>query len=525
MPRRWTGRSGRERVIAAVMAALMTASPGCSAYRVVPLTRLEIPREVQPRAGEEPPRIRYRLAGSDTWNEMEVRRIEAPFLEGFRTAGHPPAPTPEAVTLDARRVTALEVYSRESAAWVSVGTAAGATLGALAGVALVVFLVALATKTSCPFVFVETPDGVRFVGEAYSGSVVRPLQRDDLLALPSLGPGTLRLALSNHAHETQYTDRLELWLVDHRPDERAVAGADARPLLVGDAHPPTRVNSLDGSPIAPPTSYPGGWWESDMAAATGRADAPLRDGIEVTFPPPSEGTTPVLELDAANTHWLDLVLGRMFASFGDGLPAYLARLDARRSDPSQHAWREREAVNLAVESLVDGHWQRVAVVPTPGPAALRHVAVTLSRGHAGQPVRVRLVAGTGFWRVGELSLSTLHDAAPTVTRVPPTRAVQPDGTDGRALLASTDGAYQALPRRGDRLDLDFSAPPPGAGVARTVFLFANGYYSVHAQPQAERSTATLLRLRDEPGSMARFSLDLYRELARVVRAAPTTPRR
>ena len=30
-------------------------------------------------------------------------------------------------------------------------------------------------------------------------------------------------------------------------------------------------------------------------------------------------------------------------------------------------------------------------------------------------------------------------------------------------------------------------------------------------------------LRDEPGSMARFSLDLYRELSRVVRGAPTAP--
>lgn len=511
------------RVGAAAMAALLAVADGCSPYRAIPLTRLEIPAEVQPRPGEVRPRIRFRLDGSEAWYAMQVRVIEAPYLRGVLTEGEPPVATTRRVSVDVRRIGELQLYSDEAARWQSVGTAVGATLGVIAGVGLVVLVVALASKSSCPFVFVETPEGVRFVGEAYSGSVVRALQRDDLLELPALGPGPVRLALGNHANETQHTDRLELVLVDHGPDERAVAGLDARPLLVGASRPPVRVTGLDGRALPTPTSAPGGAWESAMDVLARRDDAPLRDGIEVTFPAVAEGATPVLELDAANTHWLDLVLGRMFASFGDGLREHLARSDARPDDATPRAWREREAIDLSVETLVAGQWRRAARVTTPGPAALRHVAVTLPRPPAGEALRVRLVAGTGFWRIGALGVSTLRDPAPSATRVAPTRAAQPDGSDARALLAAVDGAYQHLPRRGDRLELTFEAPAASAGRSRTAFLFANGYYTVHAQPQAERSSGTLLRLRDEPGAMARFGLDLYRELTRVVREAPALP--
>mgnify|MGYP000979639684 CR=1 FL=1 len=67
-----------------------------------------------------------------------------------------------------------------------------------------------------------------------------------------------------------------------------------------------------------------------------------------------------------------------------------------------------------------------------------------------------------------------------------------------------------------------SVPELPAGRARTAFLFASGYYRVHAPPQASRSVGTLRRLRDEPGSMVRFGFDLYREYARVIREAPAS---
>ena len=50
---------------------------------------------------------------------------------------------------------------------------------------------------------------------------------------------------------------------------------------------------------------------------------------------------------------------------------------------------------------------------------------------------------------------------------------------------------------------------------RDAFLRTSGYYRVHAPPQPELSVGTLHRLRDEPGSLSRFSVDLYRGYLRA----------
>jgi hypothetical protein len=497
-------------------------SVGCSAYRAIPLTHMTIPRELRPEPGAQPPRIRVRRNGDAAWVNMQVERIEGPVLLGMETTGDPPTATTHPLRVDIRTVTTLEVYLEEARQWRTVGIGTSVFAGVLTVIGLVVVVVALASKSSCPFVFVETPDGVRLVGEAYSGSTSRAIQRDDLLELPPLAGPTARLSLANHADETQYTDRVELQLVAHDADTRAVAGADARPMLVGAPRAPERVTTLDGRVIALPASDEGSLWQSDMERATRSPEAPLRDGLDVTFAAPSAGATPVLELDVANTYWADVVLGRMFAAFGDGLEAHLTRQDLAASADAQRAWREREGINLSVEVFREGAWRSVGRVPTPGPAAVRRVAMVLPRGPAGEPLRVRLSAGTGFWRIGTLALSELREAQPVVVRVPPSRAIQPDGTDARSQLAATDGNHQALPRRGDRLALEFALPEAPSGRARTAFLFASGYYRVHAQPQASRSVGTLRRLRDEPGSMVRFGFDLYREYARVIREAPAS---
>ena len=70
--------------------ALLSSVGGCTPYRAIPLTRLEIPREVVPQAGERPPRIRYRIEGAEGWRHMEVLRIDAPFLFGRETTGGRP---------------------------------------------------------------------------------------------------------------------------------------------------------------------------------------------------------------------------------------------------------------------------------------------------------------------------------------------------------------------------------------------------------------------------------------------------
>jgi hypothetical protein len=227
----------------------------------------------------------------------------------------------------------------------------------------------------------------------------------------------------------------------------------------------------------------------------------------------------VLELQAGNTAWMDLVFGRFFALFGDSLGAFLARGDDPASAAGTLAWRQREGVDLSVEVFQAGRWERVTVVSPLGPVALRRVAVPLPPVDPREPVRVRLTGGLGFWRFDEIALSELRTADPPVVRLAPDKARQDDGTDVRSLLAATDGRYQVLPQPGDRVDLHFQFPEPVPGLVRDAFLLTSGYYLVHPSPDSDKSIATLRTLGEQPNGLSRFSLDLYRKYRELALAS------
>jgi hypothetical protein len=130
--------------------------------------------------------------------------------------------------------------------------------------------------------------------------------------------------------------------------------------------------------------------------------------------------------------------------------------------------------------------------------------------------RVRLSGGVGFLVADRVAIAPVAATDPPSRRFAPTQAVQLDGKDVRRQLATTDGTYQVLATRGERADLAFEIPQTAKGMVRDAFLHTSGYYRVHAPPQSELSAGTLYRLRDEPGSLSLFSVELYRRTREAV---------
>lgn len=526
---------------AALVALLAFLPTGCGFWRAVPVTSLQ--------SGEEKVEgveLRFKLKGDPRQWHLVVQRVDLPFVDGAAWAesagvsspppmgpndpwapgesqvAAPAAPGPAAATLPAvaespRRV---DLRTLEDVEIYSPGRGVLFTAGTVLLVLLVLAVIAAATKSSCPFVYVDGPGGPVFAGEAYSGATSRAVQRDDLLPLPPLAGPTARLRLANEARETQLTDRLELVLVDHDPWVRALSTHDARPVLVSAAAAPTEARDLDGAEVtALVRADDRATWATDLDAAAARTPAPRREGVVATFPAPPAGTRPVLELRAGNTPLLDVVFGRFYALAGDGLE----RFQEMGADPSKageiRAWRLREGVDLLVETWRNGGWERAAVVPTPGPVSLRTIAVPLPPFEPGAAARIRVSGGVGFWTVDRMGLSALVDDAPAVRRLAPATAQDAAG-DVRPLLATTDGRYHVLPDAGAVLPLTFELPPLAPGAARDAFLETTGYYLIHRPPQAERSVVTLQRLWSEPGALGRFTLDIYRGYRTALAAAP-----
>ena len=483
----------------ALVTLVAFALQACGTWKTVPLADVQTGREslkdveiiVQPKEG--------------TVRRVRVTAVEFPFVEGTEASAEEGAP-PQQVKIDLREVRELKVYDPNTGLTILVA------VGTVILIAALVALIVALTKKSCPFVYVVTPEGPLLVGEAYSGAITRATQRADLMPLPKVGAPRAHLLLANEALETQYTDQLELWLVDHPPELRVVAMASARPIVVGAPIAATRVTDLSGADVTGlVATQDGRLWQTDLDRVAATPKPVLREGLVATFPPPRPGTIQVLELEAGNTPWMDLVFGRFFALFGDSLEPFLTSGEDPASKAGALAWREREGVDLSVEVSRAGHWDRVGVVSPVGPFKLRRVAVVLPELNPADPVRVRVTGALGFWRFDEVSLSELRMMEPPITRIAPQTARSDDGTDVRSLLVATDGRYQVLSRQGEKVDLTFQFAEPAPGAVREAFLFTDGYYRVQPSPDSSKSISTLQTLRDEPQSLSRFSLDLYRK--------------
>ncbi|MDH5356544.1 MAG: hypothetical protein OEY09_19030, partial [Gammaproteobacteria bacterium] len=106
-------------------------------------------------------------------------------------------------------------------------------------------------ETSCPFIY--SWNGNKFVmdAEPYGGATTRGLARDDYSELENLvaEDGYYRLLVRNEMRETQYTDLMELVVVDHAPGERVIADERGRFYSISDASPPVMARDHIGNDL------------------------------------------------------------------------------------------------------------------------------------------------------------------------------------------------------------------------------------------------------------------------------------
>jgi len=379
-----------------------------------------------------------------------------------------------------------------------------------AGIPVGILLIIIATKQSCPFIYVDEGSGERLVGEGYPSAICRSIQREDLLQLPVRGGGDLKLRLANLVDETQYTDRLDLLSVDHARDTRALATMNAQVVVVGPPQAPLAARDLEGQDcLAQVAAVDQVVWKTDLQRVALQAKPPLREGLSATFAPiPGR---PVLEVQLRSTRWLETVTGRYFAAMGEDFPALLERMNTTDAKDIQ-AWRHQEGIDLRAEVRQGGRWRPLGYLYPTGAAGYRRIALPFPADwqEAG-PIQVRLSGGTGFWWVDALALSALAPDQPAGQRVAILSAKGQDGSDQRPLLEAADGRYQILSQPGEEVDLRFKLPPLPEAQERTVFLRIQGYYNPHAPAMPRKSLLTLFRMQSQEGAFARFGLDYYRE--------------
>ncbi|MGH7624962.1 MAG: hypothetical protein ACREOJ_06570, partial [Gemmatimonadaceae bacterium] len=379
----------------------------------------------------------------------------------------------------------LDSVQRVWFARISPGRTALAVVGSVVGVAGVVMAVALATKESCPFLY--SWDGKRYVfdAEPYGGAITRGLERDDYGELPSLvaDHGVYRLMVTNEVNETQYTNQLQLLVVDHatsttiKPDEfgrfyafdslaaptsaRDAGGRDLRPWLAASDH-------LVWEPVVPP--------DSTHSA---------RQEITLTFAKPPAATHAFLVARVATGLWGSQMIRAFSQLRGTALNEWYAAMDTSPTNAAAlRAWDLREelyALKLAVEEPAG--WEVRGVLPGGGPFLAADRVVPLDVSHVrGDSLRIRIRPPYGFWALNSFAIAWQTAGDVHITTVNPATARTSDGRNVLPDLARADGRYYVMPNSGDYGYVTFAAPPQAAGTTRTVFAHTRGYYRLHLYP-------------------------------------------
>lgn len=394
----------------------------------------------------------------------------------------------------------------------TVGLVAGVTVGVLAiGAAIYA-----ATKESCPFVYAW--DGQQFVfdAEPYGGAITAGLERDDYSPLDRLAPagGDYRLRITNEVNETQRTNFVELWVVDHDPGARLAADPTGNLYDVRNRRPPLSARDATGRDLMP-------WlattdeliWEP--MAVPDAADG-LQQDIVLTFPaPPATADEARLVVNVATGLWGSHMIREFVQLRGlEGAAAWFDRLNEDSAAVAElEAWEAREqlyVLPIYVEEATG--WEVRGWLRGEGPFIAHDRVIPLDVSHAvGEDLRIRIRPPLGFWALNSFTIDYGDDPPLAPTRVPLRQARTSDGRDVRPLLEAVDGRYYVMPETGDQADLTFVAPEDVPGLERTVFLHSRGYYDLHLDPTARPDELLVRRLQEEPGTAARYAASLYEE--------------
>ena len=401
--------------------------------------------------------------------------------------------------------------------WVArVQTSVVRTIGLVAGLAAATVVatvaVVLLTKQSCPFVYSWDGEKYTFDAEPYGGAITRGLERDDYSELEHLRPdhGVYRLLLTNEVDETQFTNLMELWVVDGPAGARVTTDESGGLYALTRPQAPIAATDRSGKDLLD-------WLRSTdrliwEPSAVPSPDGALRDEITLTFPKPEGARHARLVVNAATGLWGSYMIKRMVELRGREAPAWLASLQPDSEALKEvHEWIAREDIyrlNVDVEEP-DG-WHTRGSVPPGGPLIAEDRVVPMDTSHVrGDKLRIRLRPPLGFWALNSFAIDYDDDPKLEVTHIAPFRARTSTGRDILSDLLISDNRYYAMPSTDDRAEIRFNAPPQKAGLKRTIFLHTRGWYQLHLNTSHEPDARALDGIFNHPDGAASFAAKEY----------------
>lgn len=413
----------------------------------------------------------------------------------------------------------IEIYDKDTAT--TTGTWILAGLGVAAGIYLLMAIIVLIFKESCPFVYMYDGESYRFAGEIFSGAIQPGLERYDYLRLNGFKSVDDRyiLKITNEIKEIQHINLAQLKVVDHPSGTEVLMDKYGQVHTISDPVLASAVRTYTGTDIFELTSKP-----DEIAYnfnGTAGTNTP-NDGIILRFEKPEDCSKAKLVIRAKNSLWLEHVTAEFHGIFGKHYEKFSERLSERPSDSLRQVMFN-QGLPLSVYLEKEGNWVLSDYYEIAGPMAFRDDVLELDlNGIQGDSVRLKLETGFMFWELDYAALDYTNNQEVTTTTVSALEAIDENGLDISSLIRTDDQQYYVQPEIGNEAFITFPVPRQSTA-NRTVFLESKGYYHI-LREQSGKADLKLARTFRAPGRMQQFSKELYDRMVAHLEKNENQPR-
>jgi len=378
------------------------------------------------------------------------------------------------------------------------------------GTVFAISLIALALKSSCPFVYIKNGQEYEFVGELYPGSITPNLQRNDYLALPNFHPeqDLYTLKVSNQLKEIQYTDQLQLLSVNH--PKRMEVLMDSKGVLqtLENIESPINVKSeglLQDLDLA--LNKDNYYYEFNSPQTTSNSTR----SMVFEFKKPENAENVKLYLTAKNSVWLDYIFGKFNEQFGSYYNTFQKKQQTIEKEKLSQ-WTNGQNIPLSVSVKTNDGWKLVERINTVGPLAMRDLVVPIDLDvNNDEILQIKLETGFMFWEVDYVGVDFSKNYDLNAEYIDPVSALDQDNTDVTHLLNKQDGLYFMQPNIGDEVIVSFPTPSTNDDLNKTtVFLKNRGYYNYIRDYKGFPNREKLEAFKED-GTFTKFSETSYFE--------------
>lgn len=401
----------------------------------------------------------------------------------------------------------IEVYDRDVGATTS--SYVFGTLGVIAGALAIIFLIALATKSSCPFIYTYNNGQWYFKGELYGGAIYPSLERDDYMPLSNtdLSNNSCKIKISNQLLEKQNTDVAKLIVVDHPENSFVLLDKSGNAQTIVDAEKPFKAVSSGNADY---TNYIS---KTDSSKYLFSDPEPLnknKSSIVLSFNKPEKVAAGKLVVNLKNSYWLDYAYGEFIECFGTYYDDFVKKQKKVTAEKNIQ-WSLEQGIPLSVSVETKNGWRVIDYFNLVGPLAARDMVMPIDLGDVeGKTLNLKFECGLMFWELDYAAMDFSANIPYSKTEFNPVTAIDEKGSDVVALLSEPDHNYLFQPEIGNEVVADYKFEKPAPGMIQTVFLHTRGYYE-YIRNFSNKPNFLQLKSFKRKEAFAKFSREKYFE--------------